>query len=67
MSGSPELRLRMANERIARRHREAARARLAEEARKRPRNSLRRIVGRSMIELGRRVAAEPTLTPVRSR
>jgi hypothetical protein len=64
---SPELRLRMVNERIARGHRFAARARLAEEARRRHRPSLRRSVGRSMISIGRRLVAEQSLTPVRSR
>jgi hypothetical protein len=62
-----ELRLRMANERIARGHRDAARARQAEQARRRHRISLRQSVGRSMIELGRRLAAEQSLNPVRSR
>jgi len=67
MQSNADLRLRMVNERIARSHRYAARARLAEEARRRHRPSLRRTVGRSMIELGRRLAAEQSLTPVRSR
>jgi hypothetical protein len=62
-----DLRLRMANERIARGHRDAAQTRLAEEARRRHRPSLRRSVGRSMIAIGRRLAAEHSLTPVRSR
>ena len=71
MHPSADLRLRMANERIARDHREAAEARLARRAhrlgaKRRHRMSLRRSVGRSMIELGRRIAAEP-LTPVRFR
>ena len=62
-----ELRLRMVNERTARAHRHAADSRLAEEARRRHRPSLRRTVGRSMISIGRRLVAEPSLTPVRSR
>jgi len=67
MQSSADLRLRMVNERIARSHRFAAQARQAEQARRRHRPSLRRTVGRSMIELGRRLAAEQALTPVRSR
>ena len=72
MHPSAELRLRMARERIARDHREAAEARLAQRAnrlaaKRRHRMSLRQSVGRSMIELGRRLAAEPSITPVRSR
>ena len=31
------------------------------------RRSLRRSVGRSMVRLGSRIAADPTMTPVRSR
>jgi len=31
------------------------------------RRSLRRAVGRSMVRLGSRLAADPTMTPVRSR
>jgi hypothetical protein len=67
MHAGPELRLRLANERIARANRQAARARLAEQARQRPRPSLRWSVGRSMISIGRRLAAEPAPRPVRSR
>jgi hypothetical protein len=72
MYRSADLRLRLANERIARDHREAAEARLAARAqrlaaKRRHRLSLRRSVGHSMIELGRRIAAERPLNPVRSR
>jgi hypothetical protein len=67
MQSSADLRLRMANERIARAHRFAERARQADQARRRHRPSLRRTVGRSMIELGRRLAAEQSLTPDRTR
>ena len=73
MFSAPELRLRLANERIARDQRAAradrlaARFRLAEEARRRSRPSLRRSVGRSMISIGRRLAAEQPARPVRSR
>jgi hypothetical protein len=63
---SAELRRRMVRERIAS-ARDAQRARLAEEARRRYRPSLRRTVGRSMIEIGRRLAAEGYPAPVRSR
>jgi len=65
MQAGPELRLRLVNERLARARRHAARARLAEEARKRPRPSLRQSVGRSMISIGRRLAAEPQNSLVR--
>jgi hypothetical protein len=67
MHPNADLRLRLANDRIAREHRHAADTRLARTARQRLRPSLRRTVGRSMIELGRRLAAEQPLTPVRSR
>lgn len=67
MHPAADLRLRLANERIARDHRDAAEARLGRSARRRPRTTLRQSVGRSMIELGRRLAAEQPLTPVRSR
>jgi len=67
MQAGPDLRLRLVNERIARARQESARARLAEQARQRPRPSLRRSVGRSMISIGRRLAAEPFPRPVRSR
>jgi hypothetical protein len=64
---SADLRFGMVRDRIARDHRDAARARQAEQARRRHRISLRQSVGRSMIELGRRLAAEQSLTPVRFR
>ena len=66
MFASAELRRRIVSERIAY-ARDVQRARLAEEARRRYRPSLRRTVGRSMIEIGRRLAAEGHPTPVRSR
>jgi hypothetical protein len=62
-----DLRLRLANEQIARDHRHAADTRLARHARHRHRPSLRRTIGRSMIELGRRLAAEQPRTAARSR
>jgi hypothetical protein len=67
MHPSADLRLRLANERIAREQRHAADSRLARTARQRQRPSLRQAVGRSMIEIGRRLAAEQSLNPVRSR
>ena len=67
MHASTELRLRMTNERIARRYRYAAQTRLAEEARRRHRPSLRSRTGHALIAAGRRLAAEPTLIPARSR
>lgn len=67
MNASAQLRLRMANERIARAHRHAAEARLAEQARRRHRRSLRQAVATRLIRAGERLAAEPTLTPARTR
>ncbi len=71
MLASNELRRLMAQERIPAR-REVEQARLAElarrgEGRRRLRPSLRRSVGRSMISIGRRLAAEGAPAPVRSR
>lgn len=63
MHPSADLRLRLANDRIARDHRHAADTRLARKARHRLRPSLRRAVGRSMIEIGQKLAAEQSLTP----
>ena len=67
MQAHAQLRLRLANERIARGHRHAAEARLAEEARRRHRRSLRHAVAVRLIRAGERLAAEPTLAPARSR
>ena len=67
MHANAQLRLRLANERIARDHRLAAEARLAEQARRRHRLSLRQRTASRLIQLGERLAAEPSLTPVRSR
>lgn len=67
MQAHAQLRLRAVNERIARDHRFAADARLAEQARRRHRRSLRQAVAIRLIRAGERLAAEPTLTPVRSR
>ena len=60
-------RLRLANERIARDHRLAAEDRLADQARRRHRLTLRQRTARQLIQLGERLAAEPNLTPARSR
>jgi hypothetical protein len=60
------LRLQWANERIARAHRDAAWARLAEEARRRHRQPLRLRAGHALIRAGRRLAAEPTPRLARS-
>ncbi len=60
-------RLRLANDRIDRLHRQAAQGRLAHEARRRHRLSLRQHASRRLIQLGERLAAEPNLTPARSR
>jgi hypothetical protein len=67
MHASAELRLRLANDRVARDHRHAAEARLAEGARRRHRISLRHRAAQQLIQLGERLAAEPALTPARSR
>ena len=60
-------RLRLANDWIAREVRHAARARLADQARRRHRLSLRLWAGRQLMSLGARLAAEPTLTLARFR
>ncbi len=62
-----DLRLRLANDRIAREHRFAAEARLADQARRRHRPSLRLRAALQLIQLGERLAAEPALRPARSR
>ena len=67
MHATADQRLRLANERMAREHRHAARARLAEEARRRHRLSLRRRTADLLIRAGQRLAAEPALKPAGSR
>lgn len=67
MFASADQRLRLARERMARDQRDAAQARLAHQARRRHRLSLRLRASRRLIQLGERLAAEPTLTPARSR
>jgi hypothetical protein len=59
MHATTALRLATTNERIARAHRDAAQARLAEEARHRLRLTLRQRAGRLLMAAGRRLAAEP--------
>jgi hypothetical protein len=59
MQTKADLRIAWAHERIARAHRDAAWARLAEEARRRHRPQLRQRIGHAMIAAGRRLAAEP--------
>jgi len=66
MNANAHLRLRLANERIARMHRQAADERRALRA-PRTRPSLRRRVGRSIISIGERLASEPNLEPARAR
>jgi hypothetical protein len=68
MQANADIRLQLANERNARRQRHAARSRLAEAGR-RPasRPALRQRLGRSIVSIGARIAAEPNLTPARSR
>jgi hypothetical protein len=60
MHTQADMRLQWANERIAQAHRDAAWARLAEEARRRHRLPLRQRIGHALIATGRRLAAEPT-------
>ena len=67
MFATADQRLRLANDRIDRLHRQAAEARLAEKARRRLRLPLRQRAARQLIQLGERLAAEPSLTPARSR
>ena len=67
MHAYADLRLRLANDRIARAHRHAAEARLADQARRRHRLSLRHRAAHLLIQLGERLAAEPALTPARFR
>ena len=66
MQTTTALRLALAHERIARAHRDAAEARLAEEARHRSRPTLRRRTGRLLIAAGHRLAAEPSPRLARS-
>jgi len=67
MNAHAHLRLGLANERIARDHRQAAAERLADQARRRHRLSLRLRTAHRLIRLGERLAAEPTLAPARPR
>jgi hypothetical protein len=68
MHAHADIRLQLANERNARRQRHAARSRMAQAAR-RPvsRPALRQRLGRSIVSIGARIAAEPNRSPVRSR
>ena len=66
VNANAQLRLRQANERIAQAHRHAAGERLADQARRRHRLTLRMRAAATLIQLGERLAAEPTLTSVRS-
>ncbi len=67
MHANTQLRLRLANDRIARDHRQAAEERLADQARRRHRLPIRQRAARQLIQLGERLATEPNLTPARSR
>ena len=67
MFSNSHLGLALANDRIDRLHRQAAEERLADQARRRHRQSLRQRTSRQLIQLGERLAAEPALTPARSR
>jgi hypothetical protein len=66
MHAASELQLRMVNEQIARDRRQAAHARLADQARRRHRPSLRLRAGHALIAFGRRLAAEPSLRTERA-
>ena len=67
MFAAPEHLLQLANERIARDLRHAAEVRLAEQARRRHRLSLRQRAANRLIQLGERLSTEPAPTPARSR
>ena len=67
MNGNAHLRLRLANERIARLHRQADDDRRAQSARQLHRPSLRRQLGRSIIAIGERLAPERGFEPARAR
>ena len=67
MNANTHLRLRLANERIARLHRQAADDRRAQAALRRHRPSLRRRLGRSIITIGERLAEERGFEPARAR
>jgi hypothetical protein len=64
MNSHAQHRLAAANETIAARLDEAARERLAAQTSRR--RTLRRSIGRSIIRIGERLAAEPSLSPARS-
>ncbi|HEX8025990.1 MAG TPA: hypothetical protein VF484_07290 [Candidatus Limnocylindrales bacterium] len=66
MRTTTALRLALAHEHIARAHRQAEAARLAEEARHVSRLTLRQRAGRLLIAAGHRLAAEPTPRLARS-
>ena len=67
MLRNADIRLRLVNDRLAREHRYAAEARLADQARRRHRLPLRLRAARQLIQLGERLEAEPNLRPARSR
>ena len=67
MQSSAQYQLRLANNRIADRVRDAADARLAASARPAGRRSVRRSIGHQIIRIGARLAAEPHLQPARFR
>jgi hypothetical protein len=67
MNDSAHLRLRLANEHIARLHRQAADERRAYGARHRYQPPLRLRLGRSIIAIGERLASEPVLRSARAR
>ena len=66
MRTTTALALALAHEHVARARREAEQARLAEEATRRHRLTLRQRTGELLIAAGRRLAAEPTPRLARS-
>ena len=67
MFRNADIRLRLVNDRIAREHRYAAEARLADQALRRHRLPLRLRAARQLIQLGEWLESEPALRPARTR
>jgi len=67
MQENAQIQLRLANDRIATRIREASVARVIASRATVPTRSVRRTVGHSIIRIGERLAAEPHLQPARPR
>ena len=67
MQENAQIQLRLVNDRIATRIREASDARLIASRTSVPTRSVRRTVGHSIIRIGERLAAEPHFQPARPR